>query len=155
MCAHLSEVLHQAALAAKATAHRGGTYICIEGPQFSTRAESRIYRSWGVDVIGMTNVPEAKLAREAGLCYATLALITDYDCWHETEAAVSVDAVVKQLQANSALARQIVRSAATRIPAERPCRCAEAARYAVITHPEAADPQALKRLALILGRSEP
>src|SRR3990172_7084044 len=104
VCAGLSSVLHGAARAAGATVHMGGTYVCIEGPQFSTRAESNIYRSLGVDVIGMTNIPEAKLAREAELCYATVALSTDYDCWHAAEEAVTVEAIIATLRANAAMA---------------------------------------------------
>jgi len=151
MCACMSQLLYDVAVEAGATAHKGGTYVCIEGPQFSTRAESRIYRSWGVDVIGMTNIPEAKLAREAGLCYGTVALSTDYDCWHESEADVTVEAILETLRQNVAMARKIIRSAALKIPAERPCGCASAVKHAVITSPEAMDPAARKRLALILG----
>lgn len=151
MCGDLSELLYQAACDEGATAHKGGTYICIEGPQFSTRSESRIYRSWGVDVIGMTNIPESKLAREAGLCYATLAMSTDYDCWHETEEDVTVEAIVKQLNANADMARRIIRTAALKIPADRSCRCADAVKFAVITNPEQMNPEARMRLSLILG----
>jgi 5'-methylthioadenosine phosphorylase len=154
VCLDLATVLYEAAVAVGARVHRGGTYICIEGPQFSTRAESRIYRSWGVDVIGMTNLPEAKLAREAGLCYATVAMPSDYDCWHETEADVSVEAIIKQLQDNAELARQIIRGAALCISGERACRCRDAVKNAVITAPGAVNPEARKRLALILGEVE-
>jgi 5'-methylthioadenosine phosphorylase len=151
LCADLSEILYQAAKENGATVHRGGTYICIEGPQFSTRAESRIYRSWGVDVIGMTNIPEAKLAREAGICYATVAMSTDYDCWHEEEEDVSVNAVVEILRQNAALARRIVRTAVLGIPQMRRCGCADAAKHAVITDPAAMNPATRARLAVILG----
>jgi 5'-methylthioadenosine phosphorylase len=151
MCQQLSDLLERVARQEGATVHKGGTYICIEGPQFSTRAESRIYRSWGVDVIGMTNIPEAKLAREAGLCYATVALATDYDCWHEAEADVSVDAIIQQLQDNAALARRIIRSAALALGPERSCSCADAVKTAVITSPEAMRPETRRKLALILG----
>jgi 5'-methylthioadenosine phosphorylase len=153
MCPALSQILFDAATQAGATVHGGGTYICIEGPQFSTRAESRIYRSWGVDVIGMTNIPEAKLAREAGLCYATVALSTDYDCWHETEEDVSVDAVVEIIRQNVVRARSIIRLAATKIPRERSCGCAEAVKHAVITDGAAIAPEVRKKLALILGEN--
>jgi len=152
MCGDLSSVLVKAAREEGATVHEGGTYVCIEGPQFSTRAESRIYRSWGVDVIGMTNIPEAKLAREAGLCYATVALPTDYDCWHESEEDVTVEAIIRQLQQNVTLARRIIRGATLRIPIERSCRCASAVRHAVITSPDAVDPETRERLRLILGQ---
>ena len=110
MCAELGRALHSAGEQVGATVHRSGTYLCMEGPQFSTKAESRLYRQWGVDVIGMTNMPEAKLAREAELCYATMALATDYDCWHETEEAVTVEAVLNTLQRNIVLAKQILRA---------------------------------------------
>ena len=123
VCGQLSDVLDKAARATGSRVHRGGTYVCIEGPQFSTRAESRVYRSWGVDVIGMTNMPEAKLAREAELCYATLALATDYDVWHETHAAVSVEAVVANLLKNVATAKDVLRRVIPSIGAERTCEC--------------------------------
>src|SRR5262245_34445072 len=105
VCAELSAILHAAAVRAGALVHPGGTYLCIEGPQFSTKAESRIYRQWGVDVIGMTNLPEARLAREAELCYATLALVTDYDCWHASAADVDIATVLDILQRNVTLAQ--------------------------------------------------
>jgi 5'-methylthioadenosine phosphorylase len=155
VCPHLAEALAAAAAAAGATVHRGGTYLCIEGPQFSTRAESRIYRSWGVDVIGMTNVPEAKLAREAELCYATLALVTDYDVWHEAHAAVSVEAVVENLQKNVATAREILRRVIPRIAPPRTCPCPNLLRRAVITHPRAFPPATRRRLALLLDKYFP
>ena len=133
-------------------AHDGGTYIVIDGPQFSTRAESRLYRSWGVDVIGMTNLPEAKLAREAEICYATVALSTDYDCWHETEEDVSVAAVLAIIQQNVALARAIVKRAAETIPEGRTCHCTTAAAHAVMTAPDQIPAEARERLALIVGK---
>jgi 5'-methylthioadenosine phosphorylase len=114
--------------------HRGGTYVCIEGPQFSTRAESRIFRQWGVDVIGMTNLPEARLAREAELCYATMALVTDYDCWHETEEAVSVEMVIETLTKNVTAAKRIVAETLGRVPERRSCGCGTALRHAVMTN---------------------
>lgn len=134
--------------------HPRGTYVVMEGPAFSTRAESHLYRSWGADVIGMTNLPEAKLAREAEMCYATVALPTDYDCWKQEEEAVSVDAVIAVLQRNIAMAREILRSAVRRISKlpERTCPCASAARYAVMTAPESIPPEAQKRLEVIIGR---
>ena len=106
---------HEAAVTAGARVHLGGTYVCMEGPQFSTLAESKLYRSWGMDVIGMTNLQEAKLAREAEICYATLALVTDYDCWHEEEQAVSVDAILDVLRANAATANAVLAGAVVRI----------------------------------------
>jgi 5'-methylthioadenosine phosphorylase len=150
LCSSLSEIAYQAAKEAGGTVHKGGVYICIEGPQFSTRAESRIYRSWGVDVIGMTNLPEAKLAREAGICYSTVAMPTDYDCWHESEDDVTVDAIIKQLQDNAALARKIIRIAALKISTERKCTCKDAVKHAVITSPNALNPETRKKLKLIL-----
>jgi 5'-methylthioadenosine phosphorylase len=151
VCSELAAVLVDAGKHVGATVHRGGTYICIEGPQFSTRAESALYRSWGVDVIGMTNMPEAKLAREAGICYATLAMATDYDCWYEGHDDVSVEAVIETLKRNVATAREIIRCAARRINTDRPCAFADAGTSAVLTAPEAMDERARKRLALLLG----
>jgi 5'-methylthioadenosine phosphorylase len=151
-CAALSGVLEKAAREEGATVHRGGTYLCIEGPQFSTRAESRIYRSWGVDVIGMTNLQEAKLAREAEICYATLALVTDYDVWHETEEDVTVEAVVAILLENAARAGAILRRAARAIPAARHCPCAHALRDAIITARDRIPPATRERLKLLVGK---
>ena len=151
-CPTLGETLYRAGVQVGATMHRGGTYLCIEGPQFSTRAESRIYRNWGVDVIGMTNLQEAKLAREAEICYATMAMITDYDVWHETEEDVSVEAVVRILQKNAETARAILRKAVAAIPEERKCPCVHALRDAIIT-PRDAIPERLRRdLAPIVGK---
>jgi 5'-methylthioadenosine phosphorylase len=136
------------------TVHPSGTYVVMEGPAFSTRAESHMYRSWGAQVIGMTNLPEAKFAREAEICYATLALPTDYDCWKQEEEAVSVDAVIAVLQRNVAQAREIVRGAAELIgglPA-RTCACESAVRHAVMTAPESIPSEARERLDLIIGR---
>jgi 5'-methylthioadenosine phosphorylase len=153
ICPESRAVLLAAARNAGATAHDGGTYLCMEGPAFSTRAESRLYRSFGVSVIGMTNLPEAKLAREAEICYATLALVTDYDCWHEEEEDVSVTAVLDNLSANSALAGEILRRAVLALPEARTaCECGDALRHAVITDPAAIPESARRRLAPILGR---
>jgi 5'-methylthioadenosine phosphorylase len=135
VCAELSGIMYDAAVRAGARVHRGGTYLCIEGPQFSTRAESRIYRQWGVEVIGMTNIPEAKLAREAEMSYATLAFVTDYDCWHETEAAVSVEAIVHILQQNAVMAQQIIGEALPHIPVGRGSPYRNALQGAIITNP--------------------
>lgn len=133
VCPELSKEAAAAAREAGANVHEGGTYICIEGPQFSSRAESHLYRQWGVDVIGMTNVTEAKLAREAGICYATIALVTDYDCWHEGEEAVTVEAVMEVMHKNVELAQVIIKKALTRLGGERKCQCEAAARYAIVT----------------------
>jgi 5'-methylthioadenosine phosphorylase len=155
VCADLATALEKAANQTGTTVHRGGTYICIEGPQFSTRAESRIYRSWGVDVIGMTNMPEAKLAREAELCYATLALATDYDVWHETHEAVSVEAVVRNLMKNVETAKDVLRRVIPAIAPARGCACPSLLQSAVITSPKAFPPASRKRLGLLLDKYFP
>ena len=151
-CPALGDLLYRAAREEGATVHRGGTYLCIEGPQFSTRAESRIYRTWGVDVIGMTNLQEAKLAREAEICYATMALVTDYDVWHETEEDVSVEAVIAILLENAAMARAILRRAVRAIPAARTCPCSRALRDAIITARDRIPPATRERLKLLVGK---
>jgi 5'-methylthioadenosine phosphorylase len=150
VCPDLAAIFHEASVEAGAVTHRGGTYVCMEGPQFSTRAESHLYRSWGARVIGMTNIPEAKLAREAGLCYATLAMATDYDCWHEHHDVVSVEAVIAVLHRNVDMARRIIAGAARRIPRERKCGHAHAGASAVITAPDAMDPETRAKLSLLL-----
>ena len=152
-CDELRGVALDAARACEAQVHDGGTYVCMEGPQFSTRAESHFYRG-AVDasVIGMTGLPEAKLAREAEMCYAMLAMSTDYDCWHEEEEDVSVEAVLAVLKANAEMANAIVKKTAELLPATTSCPCLEAARYAVITAPEAIAPEAKERLKMLYGR---
>jgi len=155
VCGRLRGQLTAAARRVGATVHDGGTYLCMEGPAFSTRAESRVYRSWGMDVIGMTNLPEAKLAREAELCFATLALATDYDCWHETEADVSVDSVVAILRQNSLTAKQIVRELAISLGDERDCGCGEALANAILTQPAAIDPGMRDKLGLLVAHRLP
>lgn len=152
VCAEVADALEKAGRGTGASVHRGGTYICIEGPQFSTKGESRIYRSWGVDVIGMTNMPEAKLAREAELCYATLALVTDYDVWHDTHESVSVEAVVQNLQHNVATAKDVLRQVVPMLPAVRGCACASLLRNAVITNPSAFPRATRRRLDLLIGK---
>jgi 5'-methylthioadenosine phosphorylase len=152
VCKNLACVLGDASEKVGARTHRGGTYLCIEGPQFSTRAESRIYRQWGVEVIGMTNLTEAKLAREAEICYSTVALATDYDCWHEGEADVTVDAVVATVKKNVSMAKAIIREAVGRIPAERTCGCPSAAQNAIMTDRTAIPQAARERLSLLFGR---
>lgn len=141
-----------AARAAGATVHDGGTYVCMEGPLFSTRAESRLYRSWGVDVIGMTNLQEAKLAREAEIAYTTVALVTDYDCWHESEEDVDVSAVLKVLQQNADLARRVVVELARGISKTGPISAAGCMAHAVITHKGAISADARRRLQLLIGQ---
>jgi len=152
ICNATAAHVYDAAVAAGATAHKGGTYVVIDGPMFSTRAESRLYRSWGVDVIGMTNLPEAKLAREAEICYSTIALSTDYDCWHETEEDVTVEAVMAIIHKNVELAKQIVKHAVERIPAARSCSCVDAAKFAVMTAPDAIPAEGKKRLGVIMNK---
>jgi len=155
VCAELSRVLGDAASGAGAKTHRGGTYLCMEGPAFSTRAESLLYRSWGASVIGMTNLQEAKLAREAEICYATLAMVTDYDCWHLDEEPVTVEAVISRLKQNAATAEAILDAAVKAIPAGRSCPCGSALRDALITDPSAIPSEARRRLELIIGRYLP
>ena len=152
LCPNLSALLTKSVQQSGVTTHVGGTYICIEGPQFSTKAESRIYRQWGVDVIGMTNLPEAKLAREAEICYATMALVTDYDCWHESEEIVTIDAVIACLMKNVNNARSILRSAVQGFPLPRNCECATALASGVITHKEFIPEQTYKDLELLIGK---
>lgn len=152
VCAELTRLTASAGRAAGATVHEGGTYLCMEGPQFSSRAESNIYRGWGVEVIGMTNVTEAKLAREAEICYATLALVTDYDCWHQEEDAVSVESVVAILQKNVEMAKKILRRCVGALEEKRACPCPEALKGAIITAPKAISPGAKRRLKPLLGR---
>jgi len=152
VCSDLCRVLVRAATEEGATAHDGGIYLCIEGPQFSTRAESRIFRQWGVDVIGMTNLPEARLAREAELCYSTLALVTDYDCWHEGSEDVTVEMVLETLNKNVLLAQRIVRRAVGWIPTERTCACPHALKDAIITARDRIPAQVRWELAPLLGK---
>ena len=155
VCSRLGEHLHAAATAEGIAVVRGGTYLVMEGPQFSTLAESKLYRAWGCDVIGMTNMPEAKLAREAEICYATVAMVTDYDCWHPGHDAVTVDQVVKVLLANADHARALVRQAAPRLGADgaaAQCTCRHALDNALITGPQARDPAATARLDAVAGR---
>lgn len=153
ICSHLAEVLEGATQGAGATMHSGGTYLCMEGPQFSTRAESHLYRQWGMDVIGMTNLQEAKLAREAEICYATLAMVTDYDCWHEAEEDVTVEAVIAVLKQNAATGQAIVKGAVEQLAAaERTCPCASALAFALITDPTQVPRATRQRLDPIVGK---
>jgi 5'-methylthioadenosine phosphorylase len=155
VCARLGDVAEAAARAAGAPCVRGGTYLVMEGPQFSTRAESELYRQWGCSVIGMTNMPEAKLAREAELCYATVAMVTDFDCWHPEHGHVTVDQVVAVMGKNLVAARELVRRAAPRLrdrPVPCPRGCDRALDGAIMTAPEARDPAAAARLSAVAGR---
>ena len=133
VCPVLSRILFEAGKEVGAAVQKDGTYICIEGPQFSTRAESRLYRTWGVDVIGMTNIPEAKLAREAEICYSTIAFATDYDCWHESAEDVSIGEVLRILAQSTKIAKSAIRLAIKRLPEKRDCLCSNALKYAMIT----------------------
>jgi len=152
VCPVLSRALATAAREAGATVHEGGTYLCMEGPAFSTRAESELYRRWGAHVIGMTNLQEAKLAREAELCFATMALATDYDCWHPHHDDVQIDEILRVLAANVGLARRTVIGLAERLPARDGCPCPTALAHAIVTD-RAAIPEDIKRaLALVAGR---
>jgi 5'-methylthioadenosine phosphorylase len=152
ICPSLSDALEASAREAGLAVQRGGTYVCIEGPQFSTRAESNLYRSWGADVIGMTNLTEARLAREAELCYASLALVTDYDCWREGTEAVSVEAVLSVLSENAAGARRTMRGAVGRIDADRACGCRDAMRFGIMTDRKTISDEARERLRPVAGR---
>ena len=148
----LSGIAFDAAKASGATVHQGGTYVCMEGPQFSTLAESRLYRSWGMDIIGMTNLQEAKLAREAEICYSTIALVTDYDCWHPQHDEVTVDMIIANLVQNAKTAQQVIATAVDRLPFERTCECASALQHALITRPEAIPEATREKLAPIIAR---
>lgn len=152
VCASLCAILIESGLRAGATVHRKGTYICMEGPQFSTRAESLIYRKWDVDVIGMTNATEAKLAREAEICYSTIALATDYDCWHHSEEAVTVESVLAVMKHNIETSKAMIREAVRMLPDTRSCSCGEALRNTIMT-PEKRIPAGVKKdLAPIIGK---
>ena len=151
-CKPLSGIAYESAQRAGATVHKGGTYVCMEGPQFSTLAESKLYRSWGADIIGMTNLQEAKLAREAEICYTTIALVTDYDCWHPSHDEVTVDMIVANLVQNAKTAQQVIASAVDALPFDRTCECATALKHALITRPEAIPAEAKERLTPIVGK---
>jgi 5'-methylthioadenosine phosphorylase len=151
-CRILSGLVVQSGQGAGATVHAGGTYVCMEGPQFSTLAESNLYRSWGADIIGMTNLQEAKLAREAEICYTTIALVTDYDCWHPDHDSVTVEMIISNLVHNAATAQQIVAHAVDRLPFERSCECATALKFALITRPDMIPAQVRQDLAPLVGK---
>ena len=152
VCPQLSEAVAAACKKAKVVGKRGGTYLCMEGPQFSTKAESNLYRSWGMDVIGMTNLQEAKLAREAELCYVTVAMVTDYDCWHPHHDSVTIDQIIAVLAKNAENACNVVREAVAAMPKERSCKCGSALAHAIVTD-RAKIPQATReKLNLIIGK---
>ena len=152
VCAQLAGVVHQAARAAGVNATLGGTYLCMEGPAFSTFAESNVYRSWGMDVIGMTNLQEAKLAREAEICYVTVAMVTDYDCWHPGHDAVTVRDIIAHLNKNAENACRVVAAAVAAMPAERACKCGSALAHAIITDHKVVPEATRKKLDLIIGK---
>jgi 5'-methylthioadenosine phosphorylase len=151
-CPDLSRWLYEAAVEVGARVHKGGTYVCIEGPQFSTKAESRIYRQWGVDIIGMTALPEAKLAREAEMCYGMIALVTDYDVWHETEEPVTAETVVQRMLHNVETAKQILKAAIPRVAEERECECATALSVAIQTARDLVLAEVREKLALLVSK---
>jgi len=152
ICHVLSDVIAAAGADAGVPIKRGGTYVCMEGPQFSTKAESNTYRSWGMDLIGMTNLQEAKLAREAEICYSTMALVTDYDCWHPDHDSVTVADIVRNLTKNSENAQNIIRSAVKRLPVDRSCKCGSALQHAILTDLKKAPAETRSRLELLLRK---
>ena len=152
VCPELAKISHDAARQSGIKSKLGGTYLCMEGPAFSTRAESNVYRTWGMDVIGMTNLQEAKLAREAEICYVTVAMVTDYDCWHAAHDAVTVDQIIATLQQNTENARKLIPRVIQTLPVERTCKCGSALKHAIITDPAAIPAEAKQRLGLLLGK---
>jgi len=152
VCGLLADVIQRAGQDADVRIKRGGTYVCMEGPQFSTRAESNVYRGWGMDLIGMTNLQEAKLAREAEICYTTIGLVTDYDCWHPQHDAVTVADVIANLKKNGENAQKIIRAAVKRLPIERTCKCQHALQYAFITDLKKAPENTKAKLELLLRK---
>jgi 5'-methylthioadenosine phosphorylase len=152
VCPHLSKVVHQACIESGVKVARGGTYICMEGPAFSTKAESNVYRSWGMDVIGMTNLQEAKLAREAELCYVTIAMVTDFDCWHEEHDAVTVTDILANLTKNAEHAAKVVATTVASMPHARECKCGSALAHALITDPKAVPAATRAKLELLVGK---
>jgi len=151
VCGEMAKVVHGACQAAGVTAKLGGTYICMEGPQFSTRAESNVYRSWGADVIGMTNLQEAKLAREAEVCYVTIAMVIDYDCWHLHHDSVTVEQIISVLVKNAENAAKVVQAAVAAMPKVRSCKCGRALANAILTDPTKIPAATKEKLQLILG----
>ena len=152
ICPQLAELMQTSCAAAGVTGKKGGTYLCMEGPAFSTRAESNVYRQWGMDIIGMTNLQEAKLAREAEICYVTLAMVTDYDCWHAGHDAVTIDEVISNLLKNAENAQKTVREAVKNMPKSRTCGCGSALKHAILTNKDAIPQAAKDRLKLLIGK---
>jgi len=151
-CPVLSQIVYQSAREAGATVHKGGTFIAMEGPAFSTRAESRLYKAWGADVLGMTVLPEAKLAREAEICYASIACITDYDSWHETNETVTVEVILTTMRNNIDFAKKTIKLAAGRLPKKRDCACASALGPALVTDLSRVSTEQRKKLDLLIGK---
>jgi len=152
VCECITDDLYKAAGEVGSTVHKGGTYLNMEGPAFSTKAESELYRSWGMDIIGMTNMAEARLAREAEICYATMAMITDYDCWHEGEENVTIEMIIQNLMKNVEAAKKIITKVTPKIKDDRTCNCREALKNAIITRPEAIPAKTKKKLKVIIGK---
>jgi 5'-methylthioadenosine phosphorylase len=152
VCATVAHAITEGCTREGVVGKSGGTYVCMEGPQFSTRAESNLYRSWGADVIGMTNLQEAKLAREAEICYATVAMVTDYDCWREGHDDVTVDQIVAVLNQNAANACKVVKAAVASMPRERNCACASALKFAMLTDPKTIPAETRRKLDLLVGK---
>ncbi len=152
VCPVLQGVVAKACAGAGVSCHEGGTYVCMEGPAFSSKAESHLYRAWGMDVVGMTNLQEAKLAREAEICYVTLAMVTAYDCWHQEHDAVTVSTVIDYLNRNVANAQKILSAAVAGLPKDRTCRCGSALAHAILTDRSKVPPRTKKRLALLIGK---
>ncbi|OHB86984.1 MAG: methylthioadenosine phosphorylase [Planctomycetes bacterium RIFCSPHIGHO2_02_FULL_38_41] len=152
VCETLANTLYNAAKSVGARVHKGGTYLCIEGPMFSTRAESNVYRQWGVSVIGMTNLQEAKLAREAEICYSTLAMATDYDCWHVGEEAVTLEMIIGNLNKNAETAKRILKAAIPKIELKRSCACATAVQNAIVTNKDLIPENTKKKLDILFGK---
>jgi 5'-methylthioadenosine phosphorylase len=152
VCPDLAQLIYHRAKKSGAAVHRGGTLLCIDGPAFSTRAESHVYRQWGMDIIGMTSLQEAKLAREAEICYAAMALVTDFDCWHAEESEVNVEKVVQNLKKNIATARQVIQMVVPDISKRRTCLCGEALKDALMTEAQTIPPETRKKLDLLVGK---
>jgi len=152
VCENLAGIAYKAAKDSGVTAHFGGTYVNMEGPQFSTLAESNLYRSWGMDIIGMTNMTEARLAREAEMCYVSLAAVTDYDCWHETADSVTVEMIIANLNKNVTSAKKILKNIVGRLGGKRSCACGDALKHAIITDPKAVSAHTKSKLALLIGK---
>jgi 5'-methylthioadenosine phosphorylase len=152
VCATVADTFKKACDSVGVVGKSGGTYVCMEGPAFSTRAESNLYRSWGADVIGMTNLQEAKMAREAEICYATMAMVTDYDCWHDGHDDVTIDQIVAVLHQNAENASKVVKAAVAAMPSERTCACCDALKYAILTDRKTIPAETRERLSLIIGK---